>query len=59
MVMMPINVVIMTPVEAKLTPEFPLSVLKGVWKDVTAARDGKNGFTVRLEPWQTAVFKAE
>ena len=47
------------PVEAKLTPECPLSVLKGVWKDVTAARDGKNGFTVRLEPWQTAVFKAE
>ena len=47
------------PVEAKLTPEFPVSVLKSVWKDVTAARDEKNGFTVRLAPWQTAVFKAE
>ena len=47
------------PMEAKLTLEFPVSVLKSVWKDVTAARDGKNGFTVRLEPWQTAVFKAE
>ena len=47
------------PVEAKLTPEFPVSALKSVWKDVTVGGVGKNGFAVRLEPWQTAVFKAE
>ena len=47
------------PVEAKLTPEFQVSALEGIWRAVTAAHDVKNGFTVRLEPWQTAVFKVK
>jgi hypothetical protein len=46
-------------VEAKLTPEFQVSALESIWRDATAAPDGKNGFFVRLEPWQTAVFKVK
>ena len=47
------------PAEAKLTCELPVSALENIWRDATAAPDGKNVFSVRLEPWQTAVFKVK
>ena len=42
-----------------LTPEFPVNSLTPIWHGTGIAQTEKNRFTVRLESWQTAVFKAE
>ncbi len=46
-------------VDAELSSEFPVSALTPVWRGSTAAPAGKNKFAIRLDPWQTAVFKAD
>ena len=46
-------------IDAVLTPEFPVNALTPIWHGAGIAQPEKNRFTVRLEPWQTAVFKAE
>jgi hypothetical protein len=47
------------PVETKLTCESPVSALEGIWRDATATPDRENGFSIRLEPLQTAVLKVK
>ena len=46
-------------IDAVLTPEFPVNSLTPIWHGTGIAQSEKNRFTVRLDPWQTAVFKAE
>ena len=46
-------------VDATLTAEVPVKSLTSVWRGGVAIPDGKKGFAVRLDPWQTAVFKAD
>ena len=45
--------------DAILTPEFPVNSLSPIWHGTGIAQSEKNRFTVRLDPWQTAVLKAE
>ena len=46
-------------VDATLTAEVPVKSLTSVWRGGVAIPDGKKGFAVRLDPWQTAVLKAD
>jgi hypothetical protein len=42
-----------------LTPEFPVNSLTPIWHGTGIAPTEKKRFAVRLDPWQTVVFKAE
>ena len=46
-------------VDAVLSPELPVAALSPVWRGSVAPRKVDGGFELRLDPWQTAVFKAE
>jgi hypothetical protein len=46
-------------VDAILMSEFPVNSLTPIWHGAGIAQPETNRFTVRLAPWQTAVFKAE
>ena len=46
-------------VDAILTLEFSANSLTPIWHGTGISQSEKNRFTIRLAPWQTAVFKAE
>ena len=46
-------------VDAALTAEFPVKALKPAWRGSLATAAGKGAFSIRLDPWQTAVFEVE
>lgn len=46
-------------VDAVLSPEFTVSTLTPVWRGSVPPNKTDGGFFVRLDPWQTVVFRAE
>ena len=44
--------------DVTLTPEFPISSLEPVWRGSVEPQKKEGAFALRLDPWQTAVFKA-